>query len=362
MLEAERLDRAAHLFGDPDDLAAAARPDQNDEFLAAEPADRAAVPAARRLHRPGDRGQAGIARLMAVEIVVALEVVDIDQDHAEGLAASLPSLPGDAQFLVDRPAVREPRHRVGGGEPQQVRAALGDPLLLDLGPHGVEEDPVALPVELPVHEKGQQVGREIERADHGGVGRADREQRRQGQEEAGEDQSRGRRSEAEAEIEEQVRDHHEDDPVDDVVGRAEMVRAEARQAEPGRVGTDNACGTLPVDRRQGLSAAELGVEPEDEDHPDAEAGEAGIGQDVGDQQRVGRCEDQVEQARDPDCGAIILSRLRGVAALAEQRAQDLRPPLVPVLGQLGVDQVGNFQLHGSVHVPNHMAAAALTKP
>lgn len=92
---------------------------------------------------------------MAVTVVVFLEEVDIDQENGKALFLPDPVVPQQAQMVVYRAAVLQARQGVGIGKPQQRLATFVGRLLLGLRLQPVDEDVVALPVQVPVHVRGE---------------------------------------------------------------------------------------------------------------------------------------------------------------------------------------------------------------
>ena len=182
---------------------------QHDELLAAIAPDRGIVLLDGGAERVGHLHQAAVAFLVAVAVVEFLEEVDVDENRDEAAAQQLPVAPVVAQPLVDRAPVFQPRQRIGTRQPEQGLATLGRLLLLVPGLQRVQEDIVALDVQLPVHIGGEGEARDVERAEHQPVGAARWKVVQRQEERRQHDAGRNDR-ETEAEAEEQVGAHHED--------------------------------------------------------------------------------------------------------------------------------------------------------
>jgi hypothetical protein len=101
---------------------------QQQELLAA-PAGRQVL-LAQPLEQPrGDLAQDRVARGVAVDVVDALEAVDVDEHGAELAPVTAAARDGGAQHVVCVAAVGQPGHDVGARELLQLRVAAGELLV-----------------------------------------------------------------------------------------------------------------------------------------------------------------------------------------------------------------------------------------
>jgi len=94
------------------------------ELLAAVAGDEVTA-SGRAPQRRGDEPQELVAGCVAVQVVVALEVVDIDHGEAERPALLRGQLPFLVQGLLEAPPVGQPGQRVGGRQLLQAPVGLG---------------------------------------------------------------------------------------------------------------------------------------------------------------------------------------------------------------------------------------------
>src|SRR4029079_5469675 len=111
--QVERPDRRANALAHLDRDRAGRVPQQHGEFLAAV-TGRDVVLADGADDRAGDRPQDLVADLVAVAVVEALELVDVDHQHANGVLG--PAAPGEQRAEpIEVASVREPGQGVRGG-------------------------------------------------------------------------------------------------------------------------------------------------------------------------------------------------------------------------------------------------------
>ena len=94
------------------------------ELVAAEPEGLAVLAQLR-----GELGEQPVALGMAVEVVDALEVVDVDQAEREGRASRLGLHELALEPVVEMPVVAEPGERVGECEAHRAERVVGRALI-----------------------------------------------------------------------------------------------------------------------------------------------------------------------------------------------------------------------------------------
>ena len=116
MRDAERFDGAANVFGDGDGGLDGSGGEDDGELFSAKAGGGGGVGEEGVGDLAGDDAEAVVAAEVAVDVVVGLEAVDVDEEKREGVAVAEGVLPGGFEVLVEGAAVGEAGEGVDVGE------------------------------------------------------------------------------------------------------------------------------------------------------------------------------------------------------------------------------------------------------
>ena len=117
-------DALDHRLGDPPAVVLADAGEHERELVASEPEGLAAPAQAR-----ADLDEDAVAGSVAVDVVHALEVVDVDQTERDGSAERLRAIELLLETLVERARIAEPGQGIRSGEPHRLERAVNRPLV-----------------------------------------------------------------------------------------------------------------------------------------------------------------------------------------------------------------------------------------
>ena len=120
VFDPEFADREPDLLADGEGALLPGVREHDEEFLAAIARGAVGRPANVLADAPADRGERVVARLVAIDIVVCLESIDIDEEQREIAARASCSAPFAIQDLTERAAIVESREPIGARKQRQL--------------------------------------------------------------------------------------------------------------------------------------------------------------------------------------------------------------------------------------------------